>query len=441
VIAARKRDHLALVWAALGALALIYATGRLVPIGEHLPGFSFFSAAGRYGLITTLAVGLLAGKALDSLRNSNSVGLQSAVLLAFIGAMYTGLTLTGEGQELPQLNGTPNPFTLGGVALTDGMVSALLLMGVLTMLIAWLGRFLGRGSTQRLAVDCGRWAFTISAFAAPTLEFWLVSRVVADSDLVDDPPIRHLDESPVGRMLAASNGTARVFSPGANLPSVLGAAITPPYLTFAPAVYFDPALKMPSEGSASDGSPAENEALQNQIEWLRRAGVTHVLSFKPLDGFHWPVRLVWEGIDPFLNAAWARREPLILYELNGSRGRVAWASSAEGQQARVTEYKPTRVVIEARSRAGGRLILTDLMYPAWAVAVDGTRCEAQLVDGLFRGVDLPPGSHTVIWSYRPRVVYFGFFVSVVAWTLLAVAAAISAPRSRAANSLNRTDGQ
>ncbi len=382
VIALRKRDRLSLVWAALGAAALVYTTGLLVPIGEHLPGFKYFSAPGRYGLITTLAAGLLAGKALDWLRSTNSLVLQAEVLLGFVGAMYTGLMLTGEGQNLPQLNGTPNPFTLGGVALTDAMVSALLLAGVLGAVVAWVGRFLARGSTQKLAVDFGRWVFTACAFAAPTLEFWLVSRIVTDSDLVDDPPICHLEESPMRRILKDWNGgTARLLSPGANLPSVLGAAVTPPYLTFAPAAYFEPSLKEPDEKSAQNS------------DWLRRAGVTHVLSFGPQDG-----TLVWQGVDPLMNPALARfQQPLYLYELGQTRGRVAWASPEAGQEARVTDYRPTRVAIDAHSPVGGRLILTDLMYPGWTVTVDGDLAEPQLVEGQFRGVDLSVGTHTVVW--------------------------------------------
>jgi hypothetical protein len=441
VIALRTRDRLSLVWVALGTAALVYATGRLVPIGEHLPGFSFFSAPGRYGLITTLAAGLLAGKALDWLRTTNSLVLQVEVLVAFVAAMFTGLMLTTEGQDLPQLNGTPDPYTLGGVAITEGMVSVLLLAGVLAALVIWLGRFFARGSTQRLAVDCGRWTFTACAFVAPTLEFWLVSRIVSDSDLVDDPPIRHLEESPVRQILSAWNGgTARLFSPGANLPSVLGAAVTPPYLTFAPAAYFDPSLKMPPSDDAGDIVLGDHETLRRQIDWLRRAGVTHVLSFDPLDVSRWHVTPVWQGVDALLNPALARfQKPLFLYELDGTRGRVAWATSADGQRARITDYQPNRVVIEALSPVGGRLILTDLMYPDWTVTVDGSAAEPHLVERQYRGVELPAGPHTVVWSYQPHVVYWGMFVSAAAWISLAVAAVIFWLRSRTAHSLNRAE--
>ena len=52
-------------WMIAGLLALVYATGFLLPIGRHLPGFSFFRGPGRYGIVTTLAIALLAGQCLN----------------------------------------------------------------------------------------------------------------------------------------------------------------------------------------------------------------------------------------------------------------------------------------------------------------------------------------------------------------------------------------
>ena len=54
-------------WLIAGLLALVYATGCLLPIGRHLPGFSFFRGPGRYGIVTTLAIALLAGQMLSQL--------------------------------------------------------------------------------------------------------------------------------------------------------------------------------------------------------------------------------------------------------------------------------------------------------------------------------------------------------------------------------------
>ena len=72
-------------WLVAGVLGLVYATGWLLPIGLSLPGFSFFRGPGRYGIVTTLAIALLAGQMLSqfSVRNSSSFSRRLVFVLAF----------------------------------------------------------------------------------------------------------------------------------------------------------------------------------------------------------------------------------------------------------------------------------------------------------------------------------------------------------------------
>ena len=102
-----------------------------------------------------------------------------------------------------------------------------------------------------------------------------------------------------------------MFAPGPNLPTLTGFAATPQYLGLAPREYFDPRLTMPDEAS----DPNDRAAIEAQVAWLRRAGVTHLLRFEPLKSSAWPVRPVWRGVDPLLHPAWGRspEEPLYLY--------------------------------------------------------------------------------------------------------------------------------
>jgi hypothetical protein len=192
---------------------------------------------------------------------------------------------------------------------------------------------------------------------------------------------------------------------------VLDASATPVYLTFGPAAYDDPKLTMPT-GSIAD-----------QVAWARRAGVTHVLSGQPPDRLGWPARLVWSGYDPLFNPAMARyREPLYLYELEGGRGRIAWEQPGESQSVKITAFRSDQVTAQADSSSGGRIVLTDLMYPGWRVTVDGAPAEALTLEGMFRGVDVPAGAHTVVWSYRPWSVGWGLAMSIGTIVFLAALA-------------------
>lgn len=220
--------------------------------------------------------------------------------------------------------------------------------------------------------------------------------------IVDSPPIRLREQSPLRAVLRdESPQPVRLYAPGANLANLLGVSCTPPYLGLGPRAYFDPQFTLP----AAVDDDFHTYSLE-RYEWLKRAGVTHILCFEPLEPRGWPVQLVWQGFDLLLNPAWARfTEPLYLYRLLDAPGRVTWDNDQTGGIGRVT-VTPHQVTIEAATPSPRLLVLKDLAYPGWQVAVDGQTVTGVTV-GMFRGVQIPPGQHTVVWSYRPSSVYWG----------------------------------
>lgn len=57
--------------------------------------------------------------------------------------------------------------------------------------------------------------------------------------------------------------------------------------------------------------------------------------------------------------------------------------------------------IMATSNVGGVLVLHDIYYPGWVADVDGTAVSISSINSLFRGIDLAPGRHRVILTFRP----------------------------------------
>jgi len=247
-----------------------------------------------------------------------------------------------------------------------------------------------------------------------TADLFIVSGLVTYAYLVENPPIKMLAESPVRRFLNGQSQPVRIFSEAKNLPSLLGVATFPVYLGFGPAQYFDPRFMLPQPW------PFDEPPTGEQLDWFHRGGVTHFLSFRSFDPNPWSARLVWVGSDPFLNSALARpyEASFYLYELDGGRGRVAFDEAQADQAARIGEYRANRVEVETESPAAGRLILTDLAWPGWNLAVDGARAEPVVVEGMFRGVDLSSGKHTVVWTYRPAALYWGAGISVTSIVIL-----------------------
>jgi hypothetical protein len=82
--------------------------------------------------------------------------------------------------------------------------------------------------------------------------------------------------------------------------------------------------------------------------------------------------------------------------------RTIWPSmAARAGTARIVEWHPDRVTIEAESPHGGLLALHDLHYPGWIAEVDGIRVPILRADVLFRAIEVPSGRRRVVFRYAP----------------------------------------
>jgi hypothetical protein len=71
-------------WLVLGALSVVYATGWLVPVFRHLPGFGWFMGPGRYTIVAQLAGAIIAGLVLDAIWRRRGTALKAIIALAAI---------------------------------------------------------------------------------------------------------------------------------------------------------------------------------------------------------------------------------------------------------------------------------------------------------------------------------------------------------------------
>jgi hypothetical protein len=69
--------------------------------------------------------------------------------------------------------------------------------------------------------------------------------------------------------------------------------------------------------------------------------------------------------------------------------------------ARIASWRGDRVEIDAESVEGGILVLHDIDYPGWEAEIDGRSAPVLRADVLFRGVEVPAGSHRVVFRFVP----------------------------------------
>ncbi|MHC4137966.1 MAG: YfhO family protein, partial [Planctomycetota bacterium] len=121
-------------------------------------------------------------------------------------------------------------------------------------------------------------------------------------------------------------------------------------------------------------------------------------------------RLVTSDFDP-------RREAMV----EGALPTPDSAGPGEASEVSIVDYWSTRVVVRARTDRPGLLVLTDTYDRDWYALRDGVSVPIHPTDGLFRGVLLPAGESEVVFYYRPRALYWGSAISVlacIAWLLL-----------------------
>jgi hypothetical protein len=69
--------------------------------------------------------------------------------------------------------------------------------------------------------------------------------------------------------------------------------------------------------------------------------------------------------------------------------------------ASIESSRPGRIEVVATSTSGGLLVLHDTYYPGWLAEVHGRPASILRAFALFRGVEVPAGTHRVTFRFAP----------------------------------------
>lgn len=96
-----------------------------------------------------------------------------------------------------------------------------------------------------------------------------------------------------------------------------------------------------------------------------------------------------------------------------------------GSSVEVQKYGTDRVALTVRDDRPAILVLSDLFTPDWKVAVDGKQAKLLRADYAYRAVQVPVGTHEVVFSYQPASYRIGGALSLAGLFVLAGACLIS----------------
>jgi len=96
------------------------------------------------------------------------------------------------------------------------------------------------------------------------------------------------------------------------------------------------------------------------------------------------------------------RRTVLLHKAGAVRSWPMHAATRTGPpgSAMIVSYANTEVAVEADG-PGGYVVLNDVWHPWWVASVDGQRAAVERANFLFRAVRVPPGRHTVRFTFAP----------------------------------------
>jgi hypothetical protein len=388
----RKR---AWFWLALLGVSILAALGGSLPgyaAMTGLPGFSLLRVPARALFLTGFAFAVITGIALDHLSKNRIEQKPEPVFFMVPFAAFPLLLAGGLGLYL---GGYYQPFAWAGVAI------AVAIALVLMIETKWLTSM----PTQ----------FLISAFL-------LIDLVGMDATLVQKKTLHEVIGSQselLAYVLPKPEFEYRVYSPSFSLPQTVTAeaglglidGIDPMQLA-AYASFFSRASGIPIRGYTvtlppfETGDPANaNASFEPDAEKLGLLNVKYVLSAFPLEVDQ--LRLVSniDSVNVYENLAFRER---------------AWVEDRQGEigSVDVLAYSANQVVLQAEGP--GLLVLADVMYPGWGASLDGDAQPIQTYQGVLRAVQISAGTHRVVFSFHPILVYAGWGITLASGILIAL---------------------
>ena len=118
-----------------------------------------------------------------------------------------------------------------------------------------------------------------------------------------------------------------------------------------------------------------------------------------------------ETVDP--------RETVVLEQPPGEPVASCPESMRRRGRVIIRRYEPELVVLDVVAACEAYLLLADTHAPGWSARVDGSPASILTADYAFRALHIGPGSHHVVFRYRPRSVTAGATLSLLGIALVA----------------------
>ncbi len=88
---------------------------------------------------------------------------------------------------------------------------------------------------------------------------------------------------------------------------------------------------------------------------------------------------------------------------------------------KLQKYEPNELSYSVESEKGGIVVFSEIYYPGWTATVDGADVPVGRVNYILRAINIKPGKHTVVLTFKPSSVTHTETAAYIAYSLLALA--------------------
>jgi len=390
-------------WGIVALASLLLSRGDQTPLygllSAIVPGFNMLRVPPRWLFVFGLALALLAGWGLDALLREEMpakimrrMRLTVAALGAFFVVLCAGVALIGMRQAV------------------DGWQAWTISTGLGALAAAWALICLARNIKPRMVI-------------AGMMMLIVIDLGIVNASLLEPQLPETVLESPefLSETMGDEPQQGRIFSPSYSVPQQVAAAegieladgVNPLQLAsyrdfMASATGFSVDAYSVTLPPFPSGDPADDWSPQIDAQQLGMLNVSWVASAFELEADDLSLVREYDGVYLYRNAVVRPR---------------AWIedpadASSSWTEVNIIEWSSNRIILGATGP--GQLVLSEIVYPGWTAEIDGERVEIVAAHGVLRSVELPAGSHEVIFCFHGWTVLIGAIVTLLTLVALAV---------------------
>ncbi len=395
-------------WGGLALCATIYSLGVYTPLYgllyHLLPPLQWLRGPARAWFLVVLAVGVLAAQGVAALESALSVLAGRVRRWSALAVALASATLAGVG---------------GGLVLR---------LPANIVIAAGLWPLVGTLVALRLSRRLQGALFSCLLLALAWADLWMVGSTLyrlrpADEVLAEGRA--------AAEWLAGQERPFRVYSPSYSIPHHTGAVygiesadgVDPfqlaDYVTFMRAATGSDApgysVTVPSFPMAVDDEDTllSLRDIESDLRLLGLLNVRYIAAAYPMEVEGATPLGEWDGVHLYRNEL-ALPRAFVCVEEWGSAGDEEWPTTGSMREARLVEWTPNRIVVEAEGP--GLLVLSEIYDPDWQAWAAGETVQVIRVDSVLRGVHLSDGLQRVTFVYRPASLVAGGIVTLVGWS-------------------------